>query len=80
MPYSIIENDWTDSFTWFLIDNGEIFYAFKSKKDAEKYLSNSKIDYWFLTNLENIQNDTMLNPREDRSWNQKTPTCIEWIN
>ncbi|MCH2451207.1 MAG: hypothetical protein MK198_13825 [Gracilimonas sp.] len=79
MPYNITEDNWSEDFNWFLIDNGEILYAFKDKQSAEIYMKNMYIDYWLLTNLENITHETMLDPKEDRCWNEKIQTCIEWV-
>lgn len=77
MPYNKTEDSWSKEFSWFLVDNGEIQYAFKDQESALKYLNKAKIDYWLLTNLENITHDTMLDPNEFRSWNNKIQTCIE---
>jgi hypothetical protein len=80
MAYRITEDNWSEEFNWFLIDNGEILYAFKNERSAKIYMKSAFIDYWFLTNLENITNETMLNPHEHRSWNGKIQTCVEWVS
>ena len=78
MPYNITEDNWSEDFDWFLIDNGEILYAFKSHESAENYMRSMYINHWFLTDLKNITHETMLDPKEHRCWNEKVQTCIEW--
>ncbi len=38
------------------------------------------MNYMLLTNLDNITNDTMLDPNEFSSWDHKVQTCLEWTN
>lgn len=79
MSYNITEDNWTEEFCWFLIDNGEILYSFRDQHTAEVFMRSMHIDYWFLTDLENITHETMLDPSEFRSWNEKTQSCVEWV-
>lgn len=80
MPYHITEDNWSEEFSWFLVDNGEIQYAFKSRKMAESNMKSMCIDYLYLTDIKYIVHDTMLDPKIYRCWNEKIQTCIEWMD
>jgi len=71
-----VENDWNEKFKWFLIDEGKIHYAFKSKLEARMFKGEFYLNYMFLTDLENIIPKTMIDPHEYRSWINKEPKCI----
>ncbi len=76
MSYKILEDEWTEDFKYFLIDEGCIQYSFKELDVAVEFKRNGKLDYMFLTDLDNITYDTMLDPMEFRSWANKTQSCV----
>lgn len=75
--WKVTEGKWNDIYEWFVVDNGEIQYAFKSESEAQLYLKQSQIDYMLLTNLSRLAHETMLDAAERRSWNNKVQTCLE---
>jgi len=79
MTWKTIEDDWNEGFCWFLVDEGKIQFAFKNKLAALTFKEQGYFNYMLLTNLDNIINDTMLDPREYRSWCGKIQTCKELI-
>lgn len=79
MNWRITEDNWNDEFRWFLVDEGEIQYAFKDRVAALTYQRQGFLNYMLLTNMENITHDTMLDPHEYRSWSNKIQTCVEFV-
>ncbi len=79
MTWETTDNYWYKEFCWFIVDEGEIQYAFKNQVAALTFKEQGYLNYMLLTNLDNIINDTMLDPRENRSWSDKIQTCKELI-
>lgn len=77
MNWIVFEDEWDESYKWFLVDEGKIQYAFKNKLTAQTYKKQGFLDYMLLTNLDNITSDTILDPYEMRSWASKIQTCIK---
>ncbi len=77
MAWKITENNWTEEYRWFLVDEGEIQYAFKDRDSAIRYQKQVYLSYMLLTDLDHITSDTMLVPHEFRAWSNKIQTCME---
>ncbi len=75
--WKVTEGKWNNTYVWFLVDNGEIQFAFKSEAEAQLYLNQSHIDYMLLTNLSRLAHETMLDATKYRSWCNKVQTCLE---
>lgn len=76
MNWKVTEDNWNEEFRWFLVDEGEIQYAFKNRIAALTYQKQGRLVYMLLTDLDNITHDTMLDPGEFRSWSNKIQTCV----
>lgn len=79
MSFKVIEDQWNESFRWFLIDDGAIQYSFKDLETANDYKRKGRFDYMLLTDIDHITHDTMLDPHEIRSWEGKIQSCVEVI-
>ena len=60
------------------MDEGRIQYAFKDQSSAIKFEKQGYMHYMLITNLDNITNDTMFDPEEFNSWDNKIQTCLVW--
>ncbi len=71
----INECDWTEEFGWFLVDEGEIKYSFKSRASADAFRKEFFLSYTLLTSIDEIHN-IMIYPHNCRSWADKRERCV----
>jgi|GEM_PF-4142652 len=76
ITWSILEDNWSDKFSWFLVDEGALQYSFLSKQDAQHFQKYHHLNYMLLSNLNNITHDTMLDPYEIQSWSSKIKKTV----
>jgi len=79
MNWETSKDDWNEDYNWFLVDDGQIQYAFKTRHEANLYKKQGYLGFMLLTNLDNITNDTMLEPKEYSAWNNKIQTCLRKV-
>ena len=65
------EDKWNENYNWFLIENGQIKYSFKNKREALLFQQSFMLQHMLLTDIDNITHLTMLDPNEFRCWAEK---------
>ncbi len=69
------KGSWSQKFKWFLVDDGALQYAFKTKAEAQMFQSQGFMNYMLLTDLEHLTNDTMLDANDPMCWATES-TCM----
>ncbi len=74
----ISQEIWTADYTWFIVDEGRIDYAFKSKDDALAYQKLSPMVYLtsILVDLDDVSDILGTTPDDESCWLHKTPRCV----
>jgi hypothetical protein len=73
--WDVMEGRWHTSFEWFLVDDGLIQYAFKTKDAADLFKQQGYMSYMLTTNLDNLTSETMLDAHDETNW-AGSPTCV----
>jgi hypothetical protein len=76
LKWIIEEDKWEKNYKWFLIDDGEIQYSFLNKREALLFQKYHMLQHMLLTNNDKITHDTMLEPKEFRSWSEKIQKTV----
>lgn len=72
----MIEDGWTSEFDHFLIDDGKIWYSFRSRSAAEAFRRSHFMTGMLLIGASQVPDVLMTEPHDYRAWRCKSPVHV----
>ena len=76
VSWSFNEGGWTEDFGWFLVDEGEICYAFRSREEGKRFQHEFAVAWMMLLADTAGLYDMMMEPETYRCWRMKQPVRV----
>jgi hypothetical protein len=71
-----VEDGWSSDYSWFLVDEGKIWYSFTSQAAAEAFQREHFMSDKLLLPASRVQDVLMTGPEDYRAWICKSPVHV----